>query len=117
MLGQCLRTFVKKTCHLFETHELPSECRKRQRRKAAQSEKAARSGKAPPTNSKQKAPETSERPTEESEAEPRRKALNLCTYKLHALGDYVANIFRYGTSDNYTTKLVHFIKNLLQSTN
>jgi len=31
---------------------------------------------------------------------------NLCTYKLHALGDYVANIWRYGTTDNYSTQSV-----------
>jgi len=35
-----------------------------------------------------------------------RKIFNLCTYKLHALGDYVAAIARYGTTDNYSTQVV-----------
>lgn len=35
-----------------------------------------------------------------------RKLLNLCTYKLHALGDYVISILRYGTTDGYTTQPV-----------
>jgi hypothetical protein len=41
---------------------------------------------------------------------PRRKLFNLFTYKLHALGDYVATIQRYDTTDNYNTQLVcsHF---------
>ncbi|KAF8225610.1 hypothetical protein L208DRAFT_1505001 [Tricholoma matsutake] len=28
------------------------------------------------------------------------------TYKLHALGDYVANIWLYGLTDNYSTQVV-----------
>lgn len=35
-----------------------------------------------------------------------KKLFNLCTYKLHALGDYVVNIVKFGTSDNYSTQLV-----------
>jgi len=34
------------------------------------------------------------------------KFFNMCTYKLHALGDYVAAIARYGTTDNYSTQVV-----------
>jgi hypothetical protein len=34
------------------------------------------------------------------------RLLNLSTYKLHALGDYVDAIRRYGTSDNYSTQTV-----------
>jgi hypothetical protein len=31
---------------------------------------------------------------------------NLCTYKLHALRNYVKNIWLYGTTDNYSTQVV-----------
>lgn len=32
--------------------------------------------------------------------------MNLNTYKVHALGDYVETIRRYGTCDSYTTETV-----------
>lgn len=38
--------------------------------------------------------------------DPRIKVFNLSTYKLHALGDYVAAIKQFGTSDNYSTQTV-----------
>jgi len=34
------------------------------------------------------------------------KKLNLNTYKFHALGDYVATIRLFGTTDSYSTQLV-----------
>jgi hypothetical protein len=37
----------------------------------------------------------------------RAKSFNLNTYKYHLLGDYVEQIRQYGTTDSYTTKLVH----------
>jgi hypothetical protein len=40
---------------------------------------------------------------------PLPKIFNMCTYKLHALGDYVASIWLYGTTDNYSTQVVSFI--------
>ena len=36
----------------------------------------------------------------------RSKKLNLNTYKFHALGDYVATIRLFGTTDSYSTQLV-----------
>jgi hypothetical protein len=39
----------------------------------------------------------------------RRKKLNLNTYKFHALGDYVATIRLFGTTDSYSTQVVSFI--------
>lgn len=44
-------------------------------------------------------------------SDPRRrkkKTMNLNTYKVHALGDYVDTIRRLGTSDSYSTELVCF---------
>jgi hypothetical protein len=37
---------------------------------------------------------------------PLKKALNLQTYKFHALGDYVQSIRLFGTTDSYSTQLV-----------
>ena len=34
------------------------------------------------------------------------RVFNMTTYKLHALGDYVKAIWRYGTTDNYSTQVV-----------
>jgi hypothetical protein len=39
----------------------------------------------------------------------KKKTLNLNTYKFHALGDYVATIRLFGTTDSYSTMLVSFI--------
>jgi hypothetical protein len=35
-----------------------------------------------------------------------RKLFSMCTYKLHALGQYVAAIARFGTTDSYSTQIV-----------
>lgn len=32
--------------------------------------------------------------------------MNLDTYKVHSLGDYVETIRKYGTCDSYTTEMV-----------
>ena len=36
----------------------------------------------------------------------KKKMLNLNTYKFHALGDYVATIRLFGTTDSYSTQIV-----------
>ena len=36
----------------------------------------------------------------------KKKKLNLNTYKFHSLGDYVASIRLFGTTDSYSTQLV-----------
>jgi len=36
----------------------------------------------------------------------KKKKLNLNTYKFHALGDYVATIHLFGTTDSYSTQVV-----------
>jgi hypothetical protein len=38
-----------------------------------------------------------------------RKVFNMCTYKLHTLGHYIAAIARFGTTDNYSTQMVDLI--------
>ena len=37
---------------------------------------------------------------------PKNKFLNLVTYKMHALGDYVQTIWLFGTTDSYSTQIV-----------
>lgn len=45
--------------------------------------------------------------TEQQDSDGRRPcALNLNTYKMHALGDYVRTIEQYGTTDSYSTQIV-----------
>ena len=40
------------------------------------------------------------------ERSSKQKKLNLNTYKFHSLGDYVAAIRRFGTTDSYSTQVV-----------
>ena len=44
--------------------------------------------------------------TRKGGARSSKKTLNLNTYKFHALGDYVATIRLFGTTDSYSTQLV-----------
>lgn len=48
----------------------------------------------------------STRATHAEDTSRRTKVLNLLLYKLHALGDYVACIRMFGTTDSYSTQLV-----------
>jgi hypothetical protein len=82
--GQQLRSFESATCSAYKTSELPREVRARERRKQASS-----SAKGPASSQGR-----------------RTKEFNLQTYKVHALGDYVSTIKRYGTTDSYTTAIV-----------
>ncbi|KAJ3557352.1 hypothetical protein NP233_g11763 [Leucocoprinus birnbaumii] len=63
--GQKLRVFIKKTCSVYETRDLPG------------------SGVSQTT----------------------RRAFNSSTYKLHAMGDYEEAIWRFGTTDGYSTQI------------
>jgi hypothetical protein len=90
-LGQLLRNFQEVTCAAFATRELPQETAARERRLAAQTAKGKGSATAA-DNSKGRS--------------EKQKNFNLCTYKLHALGDYVKTIKHYGTTDNYSTQVV-----------
>ena len=89
-LGQFLHLFVSKTCSVFKTREPPREEAARGRRNAVM---RAKKGTA---KGKEKAART----------DAKAKTFNLCTYKLHALGDYVNAIWCHGTTDNYNTQVV-----------
>lgn len=126
-LGQQLRLWVKQTCSRFNTCELPKEESARHRRKAAAAGKSSgtvrgrstgtrggdRGGRAQArTTRRGKGHKTTNSRTagalETSEAHNSklRRFFNMCTYKMHALGHYVAAIARFGTTDGYSTQIV-----------
>lgn len=114
-LGDSVRGFEEKTCALFKTRELERERVARQRRQNAATKSGVEPKPAAPGNSKQK-PEPKGKATTKSGADlklaapgnstRKSKLLNLKTYKYHALGDYVANIRQFGTTDSYSTQPV-----------
>ena len=94
-LGQVLRKFVKNVCSQYKTRALPREEAARTRRRA---NAAAKGKSATKSKARGKKPDIDILP----------KLLNLFTYKLHALGDYVAAILRFGPSDGFSTQTVCF---------
>ncbi|THU78625.1 hypothetical protein K435DRAFT_699732, partial [Dendrothele bispora CBS 962.96] len=94
-LGKSLRIFNDKVCKAYDTKEIPKETAARGRRNAKRVNKTDSSS----AKGKRKATTT----------DPTRKAFNLCTYKIHALGHYVHFIRMFGKTDNYTTQIVCFI--------
>ena len=87
-LSMQLRRFVKVTCAAFETKELPSEVKARQRHQQTQAEKRNMTD------------------VPSSSGSPHTKRINMHTYKFHALGDYVNTIKLFSTTDSYTTQIV-----------
>ena len=90
-LGTRLRFFANTICPLYDTRELPREEASRVRRRAKQASQKSADTNVPSTARK---------------TGPLRKVFNLVTYKLHALGDYVYHILRFGTTDSYSTQTV-----------
>ncbi|KAJ7060479.1 hypothetical protein C8F01DRAFT_988862, partial [Mycena amicta] len=88
-LGRLLRRFRDHVCPYFTTKELPTEERARERAQARRKSKSKAASRTTTTN-----------------ASTTKKDYNLFTYKLHALGDYIANILWFGTSDSYSTQPV-----------
>ena len=86
-LGNALRKFSSNTCTVFTTHELKREALSRHRHKTQARSSA-----------------TSTRTSSTAARQP--KTFNLCTYKLHALGDYTSLIRMFGTTDSYSTQPV-----------
>ncbi|KAJ7673060.1 hypothetical protein DFH06DRAFT_53284 [Mycena polygramma] len=85
-LGRLLRKFKAKTCSQFATQELPAEEAARGRRESNKASKGKGKGRA------------------KVKTTPKTKQYSLLTYKLHALGDYVASILWFGTTDSYSTQ-------------
>jgi len=102
-LGWFLRKFSRETKKVYLTKELPSEEAARGRRHAAKVAKAA-TGSIPTGD--QAATANPNPKGKEKVDQTKLRYLNLSTYKLHALGDYVQSIRQFGTTDNYTTQVV-----------
>ncbi|KAJ7118067.1 hypothetical protein C8R44DRAFT_595931, partial [Mycena epipterygia] len=88
-LGRQLRHFVTHTRSQFDTCELPKEEAARGRRKARKTK-----SKSTPV------------PRKNTAAGSKVKTMNLNTYKLHSIGDYVRCILSFGTTDSYSTQTV-----------
>jgi len=80
---------------MYDTHELPSEEAARGHRKVAAAAKK-------PGNTSENVKE----PAKITRKAWHRKAFNLSTYKVHALGDYAQAIQTFGMTDGYTTQVV-----------
>jgi hypothetical protein len=85
-LGQ----FTGEVCPHFNTYETPTELHARCRWDATAA------GKASTISASQKPEHTGHK----------RKAFNMATYKMHALGHYVKNIQLFGSTDSYSTQIV-----------
>ena len=92
-LGASIRHFSGKLSDSFPVKELPKEATAQQRRTAANLKKKPVGGSSKLNKLRQGAREIG-------------VCLNLCTYKFHALGDYVATICRWGTTDSYNTQII-----------
>jgi hypothetical protein len=97
VLGQELRQFCSVTCSAFKTTELPKETATRTRRRSRKEARSKHTAADLPAL---------ERKAEESAKNRRAKTLNLFIYKVHALGDYVATIRRFGTTDSFSSQIV-----------
>jgi hypothetical protein len=107
-LGHSLRTFRDKTCVVFPTRELERERAARDRRESKHSTNSVpESPKSKPTTRAPNTVESSKSKSKKRGSSARQPVeLNLRTYKLHALGDYVHTIRRFGTTDSYSTQSV-----------
>lgn len=135
-LGCQLRKFCSDTCKAFNTRELPKEANTRLRRQATQiqsqrqviSDHNVLNPHTAPSQELPVDPETTGLPRALDSRPPqpplkvssdtqaasrpcistarRPKVLNLSTYKVHALGDYVNTIRTFGTTDSYSTQTV-----------
>ncbi|KAG6905526.1 hypothetical protein DXG01_002238 [Tephrocybe rancida] len=94
VLGTELRNFVSSTCTSFETRELPCEADAHARH--------ATNGKK---NTSQVASGRAQPSAALGATTRRLKTLNLDTYKFHALGDVLAHIREFGTTDSYSTEI------------
>lgn len=93
LFAKKLRYFAQVTCASFNTFETDHEYNAR--RRAAELKVSRKQG---PGTAPSKAATTG--------GKRRPKTFNLTTYKLHSLGDYVATIKTFGTTDSYSTQIV-----------
>ena len=117
-LGRLLRLYANKLCPKYATKLLPGEAAAMYRRKAAsmKTRKASSTKTKKPASAKtrktasvktKKATPTSCQPKAPPNTNiPKGSGFNLQTYKIHALGDYVDHIERFGPTDCFSTQQV-----------
>ena len=113
-LGDSVRGFEEKTCALFKTRELEREWVARQRRQENATTAEPMPAAAPSNSTRKPKPKveaatksgTGPKPAAPGNSARKPKLLNMKTYKYHALGDYVATIRQFGTTDSYSTQSV-----------
>ncbi|PCH37180.1 hypothetical protein WOLCODRAFT_83675, partial [Wolfiporia cocos MD-104 SS10] len=110
-LGDSLHAFINTTCEAYDTQELPKEHAAHGRHTATMCEqgsvisnrKKSRQGKG---KGKAMDMNTSSRMANELLNGPKIKKLNLSTYKLHVLANYLQAIQQFGMTDNYSTQAI-----------
>jgi hypothetical protein len=105
-LGERFRLFKDTVCASYQTHELDREVDARSRRQEREAAKRAENGKGKEKGKEKE--KASGRDAPRPRQPRRKKSFNIQTYKFHALGDYVASIRLFGTTDSYSTEPVSF---------
>jgi hypothetical protein len=101
-LGAALQDFAKLT-EAMNIRETPKEYTRRQKQNGAN--KSSTMSKR--TKAKTRKRKTVDATEENSDEDGRRRCtLNLDTYKMHSLGDYVRSVEEFGTTDSYSTQIV-----------
>ncbi|KAG2105838.1 uncharacterized protein F5147DRAFT_775151 [Suillus discolor] len=110
-LGKRFRHFKEKVCPSYQTQELDHEVGARSRRQAKGAAKRAGTinGRGSErafqgSNAKGKEKAKLEQNVPGAKQPRRKKSFNIQTYKFHVLGDYVACIHHFGTTDSYSTE-------------
>lgn len=113
-LGVQFRLFKNEVCPSYKTQELDREVGARSRRQAKEAGKRAEtvsanlSGRARQGTSDKGKEKSTQGDALEPKQPRRKKSFNFNTYKFHVLGDYVASIRHFGTTDSYSTEPVSF---------
>jgi hypothetical protein len=99
-LCQALRHFATVTCPQYTTKELPREVRAHMTCQQAQATRSSANA----------------RNTTSSSRSSKVKWFNMSTYKTHCLPDYLDAIWKYGTTDSYSTQTVGHAHLITEST-
>ncbi|KAG2029658.1 hypothetical protein BDR03DRAFT_936805 [Suillus americanus] len=101
-LGEHFRLFKDTVCASYQTHELDHEVDARSCRQEREAAKRAENGKGKEKGKEKE--KASGRDAPRPRQPRRKKSFNIQTYKFHALGNYVASIHLFGTTDSYSTE-------------
>ncbi|KAG1777570.1 hypothetical protein EV702DRAFT_1197182 [Suillus placidus] len=118
-LGEQFRQFKVKVCSAYNTQELDHEVDVRTCRQAKEAARQAEKGGVNGKEATAQKPESGVNTKGTQKASPeqppdaqlprqskKKRSINLNTYKLHALGNCVASICHFGTTDSYSTEPV-----------